>query len=177
MNFVDYRSNIFANDSTVYTQFRLYHSRDGKTWSPIADLTRERHDRPNAYIELPKPVRTRYVRYEHVYVASPNLAISDLRVFGNGPGGPPATPTGLLVRRDADRRNALVSWRPVRGAVGYNVLWGIGPTKLYQSYQLFADQRGPLELRALTVGQDYYFAVEAFDENGVSKPSEPVHVR
>jgi xylan 1,4-beta-xylosidase len=33
-----------------------------------------------------------------------------------------------------------------------------------------------LEIRALTAGQDYWFAVEAFDENGVSKVSEPVHV-
>lgn len=34
--------------------------------------------------------------------------------------------------------------------------------------EVFADQGETLEIRALTVGQDYYFVIEAFDENGVS---------
>jgi hypothetical protein len=174
VNYVDYQSNIFASDSTVYTRFRLTHSSDGKEWTLLADLGDEKRDRPNAYIELPRPVRTRYVRYEHGYVASRNLAIGDIRIFGNGNGRRPATPAGLLVRRDTDRRNAFVSWKPVRAAVGYNVRWGIGPGKLYQTYQVFADRPQPLEIRALTVGQDYWFAIEAFDENGVSKLSDPV---
>ena len=65
----------------------------------------------------------------------------------------------------------------VLGAVGYNVLWGIAPDRLYQTYQRFADRGTILELRALTVGQPYWFAVEAFDEHGVSRRSEPVEVR
>jgi hypothetical protein len=97
-------------------------------------------------------------------------------VFGNGTGTPPATPRGLTVRRDQDPRNAFVSWRRVPGVVGYNILWGIDPKKLYQTYQVFADQGETLEIRALTVGQEYYFAIEAFDENGVSKVSAPVHI-
>ena len=174
VNYVDYRSGIFASDSTVYTQFRVLHSRDEKHWELIADLTGEKRDRPNAYIELPRPVRTRYIRYEHGYVASPNLAIGDIRIFGNGGDGRPATPAGLSVRHAADARDALIAWKPVRGAVGYNVLWGIAPKKLYQTYQVFADRLNLLEIRALTVGQDYWFAIEAFDENGVSRPSRPV---
>lgn len=177
VSFTDYQSNIFISDSTVYTQFRMHGSLDGQRWTPIADLTGEKRDRPNAYIELPQPVRTRYVKYEHVYVAGPNLAISDIRVFGNGSGRPPATPAGLTVRRDADPRNAFITWRRVPGVVGYNILWGIGPKKLYQTYQVFADRGETLELRALTVGQDYYFAIEAFDEIGVSKASATVHMR
>jgi xylan 1,4-beta-xylosidase len=177
VNYVDYQSNIFESDSTVYTQFRLKYSKDGNRWESLADLTGEKRDRPNAYIELPRPVRTRYIRYEHGYVASPNLAIGDIRIFGNGEGPPPATPAGLTARRASDSRNVFVSWKPVRGAVGYNVRWGIGPGKLYQTYQVFADRPLPLEIRALTVGQDYWFAVEAFDENGVSKVSEPVPLR
>jgi xylan 1,4-beta-xylosidase len=174
VNYVDYQSNIFANDSTVYTRFRLLHSADGKRWAPLADLMKETRDRPNAYIELPAPVRTRYIRYEHGYVASRHLAIGDIRVFGNADGGPPSTPSGLSVRRDRDARNAFISWKPVRGAVGYNILWGIKPTKLYQTYQVYADRPQPLEVRALTVGQDYWFAIEAFNESGVSRPSRAI---
>jgi hypothetical protein len=54
--------------------------------------------------------------------------------------------------------------------VGYNILWGIRDDKLYQTYQVWADQRPALELRALTLGQSYSFAIEAFNGTGVSKP-------
>ncbi|MGZ8830671.1 MAG: fibronectin type III domain-containing protein, partial [Thermoanaerobaculia bacterium] len=73
-----------------------------------------------------------------------------------------------------DARNALISWTAVPGAVGYNILWGIAPDKLYQTYQRFADQGNALALRALNVGQGYYFAIEAFNEVGVSKVSAVV---
>jgi xylan 1,4-beta-xylosidase len=109
VSYIDYQSDIFASDSTVYTRFRLLHSRDGKRWELLADLMNEKRDRPNVYLELPRAVRTRYIRYEHGYVASPNLAIGDIRVFGKGDGGPPDTPNGLSVRRDRDARNAFVS--------------------------------------------------------------------
>jgi hypothetical protein len=115
-----------------------------------------------------KPVNTRYIKFEHVYVGAHNLAVSDIRVFGKGTGKAPATPKNLRVVRDADPRNAFISWDPVKGATGYNILWGIKPDKLYQTYQRFADEGTSLEIRALTVGQEYYFAIEAFNENGVS---------
>ena len=135
---------------------------------------RWRRDRPNAYIEMATPVRARFVRYEHIHVGAANLAISDIRVFGHQWGVQarrPGTPTGLTARRDVDARNVVITWRQVPGVVGYNVRWGIAPAKLYQTYQRFADQGTMLELRALTVGQGYWVAIESFDENGVSTPS------
>jgi len=54
--------------------------------------------------------------------------------------------------------------------------WGIAPTKLYQTYQRFADQGTTLEIRALTVGQRYWVAIESFDESGVSALSAPVPI-
>jgi hypothetical protein len=155
----------------------MHGSTDGERWIPLADLTGETRDRPNAYVELPQPVRARYIRYEHVYVASPNVAISDIRIFGNGGDPPPPTPANFAVRRDTDPRNAFLSWEPVPDAVGYNVLWGIAEDRLYQTHQVFADAGSSVELRALTVGQDYYFAIEAFDENGVSEMSDVVYSR
>ena len=174
VNYTDYASGIFASDANVYTQFRLLHSPDGTNWSQMADLSGEKRDRPNAYIELKTPVVTRMVKYVHGYVASPNLAISDLRVFGRGTGPLPDTPQHLKARRDSDERNAFLFWDKVSGAVGYNILWGVQAGKLYETYQVFADEPSALEIRALTVGQKYTFAIEAFNENGVSKPSPPV---
>jgi hypothetical protein len=177
VNYADYKSGLFGTDSSVVTRFRLRVSDDGQRWRTVADLSRETRDRPNAYVELPASVRARYVRYDHVRVAAANLAISDIRVFGSGGGPRPATPSGFTARRDRDERNATFGWQPVSGAVGYNVRWGIAPTKLYQTYQRFADEGTSLELRALNVGQAYWAAIESFDENGVSALGPVVPVR
>lgn len=177
VNYTDYKNTVFDSDSTVYTQFRLLHSTDGNTWNPLADWSRERRDHANAYIELPAPVTTRYLRYEHGYTAGPNLAISDVRVFGKGPGAPPTTPGGFSVKRQPDERNADLVWEKVSGAVGYNIRWGIAPDKLYQTYQIWGDAPNALELRALNVGVGYSFAIEAFNEAGVSGLSRVVSVK
>ncbi|MGE0495863.1 MAG: family 43 glycosylhydrolase [Vulcanimicrobiota bacterium] len=166
VNYADYKSDLYLNTPEVYTDFKLYTSLDNQTWQPAADTTTEtRRDRANAYCEI-APRQARYVRFEHLHIGAPNLAVADLRVFGNGDGPPPAAPAWVKARRDTDRRNAFVSWAPVPGAVGYNIRWGLAPDKLYQTYQVFGASEQ--EIRALTIDQDYVFAVEAFDENGVS---------
>ena len=177
INFTDYKNNIYKSDSTVYTQFKMYSSTDNINWKLIADLTSEKRDRPNAYIELPEEVKAQYIKYEHVYVASKYLAISDIRIFGNDDSLLSETPKTFSVKRDDDRRNAFIVWSEVKEAIGYNILWGIKPDKLYQTYQVFADKETKLELRALTVNQDYYFAIEAFNESGVSQLSETIYCK
>lgn len=173
IHFADYKSDIFDNDtSRIYTQYKFSASIDGKNWELIVDLSKEKQDRPNGYFELRKPVTARFIKYENVYMPTPNLAVSDIRIFGKGIGNLPATPTNIDVKRDKDERNAFISWNKVDGAVGYNVLWGVEKDKLYQTYQVWADGVTKLELRALNVEQQYYFAVEAFNEVGVSKVSE-----
>ena len=177
VNYADYKSGLFGTDSTVVTRFKLQGSLDAKTWFGIADLSREKRDRPNAYVELANPMKARFIRYDHIHVGAANLAISDIRVFGTGNGIKPATPSGLTARRDRDERNAFISWNPVANVVGYNLRWGIAPSKLYQTYQRFHDQGTTLELRALNVGQSYWVAIESFDENGVSTLSQPVRIQ
>ncbi|MCX8477111.1 MAG: family 43 glycosylhydrolase [Sphingomonas sp.] len=176
VNFADYKSGRFADAPDIYTEFELQSSLDGNSWAPLARTEGPRRDRPNAYLELPAPVKARYVRYVHGHVGAANLAISDIRVFGSAGGRAPATPAGVTAKRDTDQRNAHIAWKPVTGAVGYNVLWGIRPDRLTLNYQRWVDQGTTLELRALNVGQGYWVAVEAFDENGVSKRSKPVRI-
>jgi hypothetical protein len=178
INYTDYKSDIYDSAlPKVYIQYSVYASLDNRTWIKIVDNTNEKRDRPNAYEELAKPVKARYIKFENVHVPMPNLAISDIRVFGKGTGAVPVTPSGLNVTRQTDERNADISWQKVPDAVGYNILWGIAPDKLYQTYQIWGDAPSSLELRALTVGQKYYFAIEAFNENGVSALSEVVGAR
>ena len=68
------------------------------------------------------------------------------------------------------------AWQDVPGAMGYNIRWGIAPDKLYSTYQVWADQRPRLEVRSLTLGQKYYFAIESFNEVGVSAASKPLEL-
>lgn len=176
VDFADYQAGRFADAADIYTEFRLEQSLDSRTWRPLARTSSPRRDRPNAYFELPQPVQARYIRFVHGHIGGAHLAIGDLRVFGDAGGPAPATPELLAATREADTRNATIRWRRVPHAVGYNVRWGIRPDRLALTYQLFADRvaSGPaavLPLRALTKGQHYYVAVEAFDENGVSKLS------
>ena len=170
VNFADYKAGRYGDAPDIYTAFRLEHSLDGKRWQPLAEVGdgAGRRDRPNAYLPLPKPVRTRHVRYVHGHVGAAHLAISDLRVFGNADGAAPRAPDGVAVERARDRRNATVRWNAVPGAVGYNVRWGLREDRLNLSYQVFADRGTTLEVRALSLEPPYRFAVEAFDENGVS---------
>lgn len=178
VNYTDYKSDIFDSSlPKVYIQFKMFASVDGKKWELIYDNTKEKRDRPCAYEQLPKAVKARYIKYENVHVPMPNLAISDIRVFGNGNEQSPETPKQFSARRDTDQRNAFVKWEKVNNAVGYNILWGIAPDKLYQTYQIWGDEPSEKEIRALNVGVKYYFAIEAFNENGVSKMSEVVEVK
>lgn len=183
VNFADYKAGRYADAPDIYTAFKLEASTDGAHWSPIAETeTGEgRRDRPNAYFELPVPVRARYIRYVHDHIGGAHLAISDLRVFGSAGGTAPAAPGRIAAVRAADPRDARIGWTLVPGAVGYNVRWGIRPDRLALTYQLFADdprlaRGGALDLRALTRGQGYYVAVEAFDQSGVSKLSKVVRM-
>ncbi|PSJ36939.1 coagulation factor 5/8 type domain protein [Sphingomonas deserti] len=176
VNFADYKSGRFADAADIYTEFVLEHSADGRSWLKLADTSAERRDRPNAYLELERPVRTRFVRFVHRHIGGAHLAISDLRVFGTADGKAPAAPAGVGALRSADSRDATISWKRVKGAVGYNIRWGLRPDRLTLTYQLFADDLGEgarlqKDIRALNVGVGYHVAVEAFNETGVSRLS------
>lgn len=182
IDFADYESGRFADAPDIYTDFALEASIDGQHWLEIARTEPPRRDRPNAYFELAKPVRARFIRYVHGHVGAANLAISDIRVFGNADGAGPATPDALSARRHSDERDATIRWGRVPGAVGYNIRFGIRPDRLTLTYQLWADQLGDgaqltKELRSLNAGAHYWVAIEAFNESGVSKLSPVVPIR
>ena len=182
VNFADYKSGRFVDAPDIYTEFELQGSPDGRAWQPLAHTEPPRRDRPNAYFELPQPVRARFIRYVHGHVGAANLAISDIRVFGNADGAAPGTPAGLKGSRHSDQRDATISWTKVPGAVGYNIRFGIRPDRLTLTHQLWADELGSganlsKELRSLNIGVRYWVAIEAFNETGVSKLSRVVPVR
>lgn len=182
VNFADYKSGRFEDAPDIYTEFALEASNDGQHWREIARTEAPRRDRPNAYFELPHPVRARFIRYVHGHVGAANLAISDIRVFGNAAGLVPALPQQVAASRDADQRDASIRWARVPSALGYNIRFGIRPDRLTLTHQVWADDLGNAailekQLRSLNVGVPYWVAVEAFNESGVSSLSRVVEIR
>ena len=168
LNFFDYEETGFwGRMPNLRQRYLVEASVDGARWRVLVDYRNSFRDAPHNYIELDQPIEARYIRYRHHYVPGKNLAMGDIRVFGLGRGKKPATVKGFTVVREADERNARISWKAVKGAQGYNVLWGVALDKLYSSWMVYGDNS--LDLRALTVGQKYYFAIEALNENGISQ--------
>lgn len=168
LNFFDYEETGFwGRMPNLRQRYLVEASVDGARWRVLVDYRNSFRDAPHNYIELDQPIEARYIRYRHHYVPGKNLAMGNIRVFGLGRGKKPATVKGFTVVREADERNVRISWKAVKGAQGYNVLWGAAPDKLYSSWMVYGDNS--LDLRALTVGQKYYFAIEAFNENGISQ--------
>src|SRR5206468_10270340 len=142
VNFADFQSGRFADAPDIYTEFVLQASSDGQHWQEIARTEPPRRDRPNAYLELAQPVRARFIRYVHGHVGAANLAIAEIRVFGNADGPAPAAPTVVAAIRHSDQRDATIRWTRTPGAVGYNIRFGIRPDRLTLTHQLWADELG-----------------------------------
>ncbi|WP_036601745.1 family 43 glycosylhydrolase [Olivibacter sitiensis] len=170
VNFHDYQSGLYGRVPNLYHQYLIEGSVDGKSWQTLVDKQQNRTDVPNDYVMLEKEARARYIRFRNIHVPTPHLALSGLRIFGKGTGKAPAKVSQFLVERQTDSRDAKISWQKQKNAQGYNILWGIAPDKLYNSWMIYDNDS--LELKSLSKGQDYYFAIEAFNENGISERSE-----
>lgn len=176
INYNDYKSMMFGRYDGLCHRYVVESSLDGQSWHVMIDKSSSYRDTPNDYVELDTPCETRYVRFRNVSTPTPYLSLSAIRVFGHGHGAAPKAVEGLKVERQADRRDAQVSWKAVKGAKGYNILWGIAPDKLYSSWMVYGNDCS-LFLKSLCTDTPYYFAIEAFNENGVSPLSRPQLVK
>jgi hypothetical protein len=174
VNYHDYKSAMYGKIPGLRHRYVIEGSMDGRSWITLVNRENSFKDAPNDYAELGRPETVRFIRYKNIHVPTPYLSISGLRVFGIGPGKAPAEVKNLKVDRKKDRRDAIITWDPVKDSQGYNVLWGIAPDKLYSSWMVYDNNR--LELKSLTAGQSYYFSVEAFNENGISKKAGVIKV-
>jgi len=174
LNFHDHESGIYTRVEGLRHRFILEVSEDGKKWETVVDRSNSYKDSPNAYIVLNQPVKARFVQYKNIEVPGNNLALSEIRVFGLGLEKKPAGVKGFKVTRQADRRDAAFSWKPVKGAQGYNIRWGIAPDKMYQSWLVYDVNKH--FMRCLDRDTPYYFSIEAFNENGISEKTEPIKI-
>jgi xylan 1,4-beta-xylosidase len=175
INFAENETKILGRNPEIFYQYLLEFSADGKTWKTIADKTQNKTDVPHDYVELSAPVKARYIRLTNYKMPDGTFALAGLRIFGNGGGKVPPLVENLKVSRsETDRCVVNLNWTKTPGAVGYNIRYGIQKDKLYHNYQAFAADT--LTIRSLNSLQKYYFTVDAFNENGITKGQDLVEV-
>ncbi len=174
VNYHDYKSGLYGKIPGLHHRYFIEGSIDGKSWITLVDRKNNFRDVPNDYVELAIPQTVRYIRYNNIHVPTPYLAISGLRIFGKGQGKSPQAAKNFSAQRKVDRRDAMITWDKQPNAQGYNVLWGIAPDKLYNSWMVY--NKNSLDLKSLATDQVYYMSVEAFNENGVSEKTKVVKV-
>lgn len=167
MDYADYKSNIFGKRDSIYYQYLLEYSSDRKDWNFLVDKRENFKDVPNDYVELVSPVKTRFIKYLNFHFPTPYLALSELRIFGSGSGEKPSSPTDFSVIRKNDRRTVDLNWTGMKNAQGYVIYFGIAPDKLYSSIMIYQDTT--YRLNSLNTFPHYYFTIETFNENGISK--------
>jgi xylan 1,4-beta-xylosidase len=168
LNFAENNTQLFGRDGIVAQQYLLQYSTDKKTWKTLADKTNNQEDLTHQYHVLKIPVKARYLKVTNYRVPGGTFAISGFRVFGTGNSAKPAKVNSFDVVRDAsDARNVKLNWKKQANAIGYNIRFGVDKDKLNRVYQVYGDTE--LTIRSLNKDQKYWFAIDAFGENGVTK--------
>ncbi len=171
----DVDTNFLGKIPNIYPQYKIYASDDGKNWLVIVDKSNNKKDVPHDYVELEKPVQTRYLKIENIHMPSGKFALSGFRVFGNGNGNKPDTVKNFIaLRGNKESRNVWFKWRVNDNATGYNIYFGEAPDKLYNSVMVYGNNE--YYLKALEKDKPYYFQMEAFNENGISPRTAVIKV-
>lgn len=167
INYADQDADVLGKRTDLYHQYKLYSSVDGEKWTVLADKSSNVTDVPHDYIELEKPVTTRFIKMENIHMASGKFAISGLRVFGKGNGArPPAVKQFMVLRTEKDKRSAWIRWSPADNAYAYNIYYGTAPDKLYNC--IMVHDANEYWFKGMDSKKTYYYTIEAINENGVS---------
>lgn len=181
INFAEHNSQItgvmIGRDDSIYHQYWLEVSKDNKTWFTVADKRMNKIDAPHDYIEIPSAIYARYIRLTNYKVPDGTFAIEDLRVFGyNNENSDLNAPTRITVIRDKkDACKVHIKWNESKGATGYNISYGIAEDKLYHNYQVMG--KTELTIGSLDKNTDYYFTIEAFNENTTVKSNKIIECK
>ncbi len=171
----DVMTNYRYTDSgkTLRTRYILEGSLDGENWFCIRDLSQADTDLSHPYWILEEGTAMRYVRLTGVELPyGSRLAVSGIRVFGIGHGAKCAAVEQSTACME-DPMTSRLTWQSVAGAQGYNVRYGIAPDKLYSSWMVY--EKNEVLITTLNAGQSYYYAIDAFNENGITPgPVKPM---
>jgi hypothetical protein len=175
INYAENETQILGRNSDIYYQYLLEYSSDNKIWQTLADKTENKTDVPHDYVELKVPVKARFIRLTNYRVPGGTFSLAGLRVFGNGLGNIPARINEFSINRlSKDRCVVDLKWNKNPNAVGFSISYGTSKDKLYHNYQVLGSDA--VTIRNLDSSSKYYFTIDAFNENGISKNSKIIKV-
>ena len=172
VNFDEYGAKQKGFVPGVYQSYVIYASVNGEDWYPVVDYSTKKTDTPHDYIEFEEPFKARYIKLQNKeYTVSSNLSVRDLRIFGNGLGSKPRPVNGFTVKRnEEDPCIVSLAWNEVPHAQGYMVRYGIAEDKLYSNFQVMGETS--LEIGSLNKGVTYYFTIDTYNENGITRTEQ-----
>ena len=156
----------YIEEAELRTQWKLEASADGESWFTVEDKSAAETDLSHDLVVRQEGFAARYLRLRDMALPyGQNPCVSGLRVFGLGHGEAPAAPRFWAER--VEDLDMMVDVAPQEDALGWNILFGGSPEKLYHSYMVFAP--GPRRVGALIRGREYYVRVDAFNESGITE--------
>ncbi len=175
INFADQDAEFLGKQTNTFHQYIIYQSANGKNWTKLVDKSKNTTDVPHDYIQLDKPMLTRFLKLENVHMPGGKFAISGFRVFGKGKGQAPEKVKDLTVlRTEKDKRSAWIKWKPVDNAYAYNIYTGTEPDKLYNC--IMVHSANEYYYKAMDKLRPYYFSIEAINENGISERTKALKI-
>lgn len=169
INFADHDFNTIAPNS-VYYQYFIECSENGKGWKTIIDRNSNTKDMPHELVVLDSPVNTRYIRIKNTKNMEGKFSLYDFRVFGNGLGELPRESADIKVDRDEnDNRIIRLNWKMENNATGYIVRWGVKKDQLKNAKMVYENS---FEGRFFNRDSEYYFSVDTFNENGITNGTQ-----
>ncbi len=175
INYADQDATIMGKpENTTGHKYIIYASIDGKNWKILIDKSKSDKDVPHEYIELEKPIKSRYLKLENIQMPTGKFAISGFRIFGKGLGEKPGEVQNFVPLRSGpkvkgERRNVWFKWSQESNADGYVIYFGKSPDKLYGSIMVYG--KNEYYFNGLDRSDVYYFQIEAFNNNGIGAKS------
>ena len=156
----------YIEERDLVTRWKLEASTDGENWFTVEDKTDAKTDLSHDLVVREEGFDARFLKLSNMEVPyGQNPCVSGLRVFGLGGGEKPAVPA-FTAKRTGDL-DMEVEIAEQADALGYNILFGSAPEKLYHSSMVFAP--GSRRVGALIKDREYYVRVDAFNENGITE--------
>jgi lysophospholipase L1-like esterase/dienelactone hydrolase len=175
VNFADQDFTLKSNDSYINYQYTIDYSDDGINWQLLADRSDNIKDSPHDFIVPDKPADARYLRITNKKNLDGKFSLYDFRVFGHGNGSLPQQVSGFAAKRKDDRRRFDFTWDKAEHATGYIIRWGVKKDELKNTTMIMGDHF--LEAGYFNRDSDYFFAIDSFNENGVTKGTTIIQSR
>ncbi len=175
VSFADESFQTYRRDKVIpIYQYIIEASLDGIKWKTIVDRSQNTKDQIYELALLDKVIKTRFVRIKNKKeFAVGNFSIADMRLFGKAKGKTPQIVTGLNINRGKDRRRIAFSWTKQPVADGYIIRWGISPEHIDNAAMVRGSQA---EFGFFDRDISYYITIEAFNESGKGKQSNPIKI-